>query len=360
MRGVALVLLCAGCGGFKPIADGGDDASVPDAGCPSFPCVVELATGRANSIALTVGNGMVYWADQGTAATVAHDGKIMQVPADGCRPGQADCPHTIADSQISPGGLALSVDGATLYWLELSDAAGTPASGKVWQIPLDGSMLASPFAQMQDGPRKIVTTLQTIYWINGNSGELRGKDVQFGSPNGAVLVPSLAGPVRLAVRQDTGALFWTEYGTNGSDGAVTTSDRFGMNGMVLATNRQSPRGVTAGTTFVYWAEAGAGAVMRAMPDGTMLGAVASDLLTPQDVAVDGLWIYWLEGGTQPNMLDGRVVARRLDGSDQRTIATDRHDPRYLAQDADWIYWVDGGDPTHDAYDGAVVKAAKPK
>ncbi len=139
-----------------------------------------------------------------------------------------------------------------------------------------------------------------------------------------------------------------------------TASPNGAEAQAIATNQQQPRGIADGSTYVFWANAGNGTIMRIGTDGTGESAFASSLATPSDVALDGGWLYWVEGGTSPNYVDGRVVAKRLDGSETRVLAGGRIYPHAVALDVDWVYWVDRGTPGGDFFDGAVARVAKPK
>jgi len=382
---IALLAL-AGCDRFREQASDGAadlrpdlpaDLAAPDGGCSDDPgtdphncgacgrdcqggaCVagecqpLVLAASRAAPQDLAVAHGFVYWVEQGTAANLALDGKVMQVPVAGCPSQGADCPKTLAQDQVSPGGVA--VDQNALYWLEHSDGQTTVGTGRVWQLPLPETTPVV-FASGQDRPRKVAIEAQRLFWVT--SSEMRGKYLVGGTGDGLTLADNQPSPVEITVHGTR--VYWTNYGTSDYSGSVMKSELTGAHLETLADKQQQPRGIAAGPTFVYWANAGNGTIMRVDPQSPSPEAVASSVATPNAVELDQEWLYYLEGGTQPYYADGRVVALRLDGSEKRTLATGQIYPRSLALDATCVYWVNRGTPGQDKLDGAVMKSARPR
>jgi hypothetical protein len=357
--GPIALLAVAGCGGFVGLYS--DDGGSPDlAGSGG---VTVLAGNRAASADLVVGGGFVYWVDEGTSSHNG-DGKVMRVPADGCG-GQSpsSCPTVLADMRNAPTAITLSLDGTTLLWTELQDATGSLTDGGVFSLDLTmiaGNMIGKPvqLAMQQDGPIKIAVDGTALYWINGNSGEVRRMWLDGGTPNGLVIAQPAA-PSGLAVDAAVQRVHVTTSGSNGGDGLLVAFDFDGKNAATLASSLHDPRGVALGPTYVYWVNTTDGTVLHARRDGSDFGPSASSRATPRAVALDADRLYWVEAGTAPYYLDGRVASCKLDGSDLQVLADHRSYPRNLALDDKYVYWVDRGTAGGDMYDGAVLRVEKP-
>jgi hypothetical protein len=119
--------------------------------------------------------------------------------------------------------------------------------------------------------------------------------------------------------------------------------------------------VAVGPTYLYWTNVGNGTIMRIpTSQGPTPEPLVSSASTPNDVTLDHDWLYWVEGGTAPYYLDGRVMAMKLDSSAKRTLASGQVFPRAIAVDDTCVYWVNRGTPDTDKFDGAVAKVAKPQ
>ena len=211
----------------------------------------------------------------------------------------------------------------------------------------------------QGGPRKLAADDISLYWVNGDSGELRRAWLDETTPGNAAIADMQVAPVELTLDLHNQSVYWTNYGSGNFGGLVQGADLGGQNRHTLGKGQAGPRGISVGPTHIYWANADNGTVMRAASDGSDLGAFASDRHNPNDVLVDGDWLYLAEGGSAPYYEDGRIVAFRLDGTDERVLAENQHYPRSLAVDASAVYWVDTGRRDSDQYDGAVMRVAKP-
>jgi sugar lactone lactonase YvrE len=328
-----------------------------DAGVPSTAQV--LSEHRAHPQDLVVTSGYVYWVDQGTYSAAGRDGQLLRAPVGGCH--DASCPEVMADALYSPGGVTLALDGSSLYFCELADPTTLAAnSGRIWQLTFGSNETPALFAMNQGGPRKLAADETALYWVNGDSGEVRRQWLDQGTPGGVNIASSQPSPVEVTVDVKSMRVYWTDFG-DGSDfgGTVHSSDVDGANERTLAPAQASPRGISVGPTYVYWANAGNGTVMRATATGMSVGAFASDRLAPNDVLVDGDWLYVAEGGSAPYYQNGRIVAMSLDGSVTKVLAENQRFPRSLASDAGAVYWVNVGTQMDDQYDGAVMRVGKP-
>jgi hypothetical protein len=346
-----LLLLCSGCTSFERLP------TFNDGGVSTTPQV--LADGRAHPQDLVVMGGFVMWVDQGTSAVGARDGKLLRAPVEGCR--DLTCPEALASDLYSPAGVALSLDGAHLYFSELADVVTLGANtGHIWQIDLGvGAETPSLFAMGQDGPTRIAADQDALYWVNHDGGEVRRQWLDMGTPGGLAIAAMQDTPMDIAVDVAAARVYWTDAGTGDFGGAVHVADPDGQNERTIAQGQAITRGLSLGPTYVYWANAGNGTVMRALPTGMEVSVFASDRRTPNDLLVDGDWIYLAEGGTAPAYLDGRIVALKLDGSAEKVLADDQKYPRALAMDGSAVYWVNVGSRDSDQSFGAVMRVAKP-
>jgi sugar lactone lactonase YvrE len=351
-----------GCGGgFHPIADGGDDGGDGAAGDAAG--ITTIADTRAGPVALALSPPgpptVVYWAEVGSATQGQRDGAIRSAAAD-CA---TSCVTPLATSRPAPSGIAVSPDGTQLFWSESENAAGDLSQGTVWQLDL-GSMQTMQLAQGQGWPRRVVASDTSILWLNEMTGEVRREDYPGGTPDGLPIVQALDSPARIAITLDQFAnadtIYWTNAGTNGSDGSLWTADSHGGGAHAIASNLAGPAGVALDSTWVYCAESGTGVLLRAAHDGTGAGPYASSLAAPKDVAVDLDRVYWVEAGTPPYYKDGRVSSLRIGGTLPDVIASGRRNPSAIALDQGYVYWTEFGAPTADMFDGGVYRAPKPK
>jgi hypothetical protein len=348
------VLLLVGCGGFT------QQTQFNDGGVPTTPQLI--AGSRTHAQDLVVHGGFVYWVEQGTAAQATRDGQVLRAPIDGCK--DNSCPQVMAQNVYSPAGITISLDGTTLFYSEYEDPTTfANASGRIWQISLGSDETPKLFADKQGEPRKLAVDETALYWVNAanddgtSSGDVHRAWLD-GSSQGAI-VTGRPSPVEISVDIKNANVFWTEFGTSEFDGSLMSADVQGNNLSELATAQDQPRGLTLGSTNVYWANFGNGTVMRANQDGTNVGAFASDRLSPSDVLISGDWLLVAESGSPPYYTDGRIVAMKLDGTDSKILADSQNNPRSLAMDDKAVYWVNAGTIMTDQYDASVMRVAKP-
>ena len=90
-------------------------------------CLVALASGQENPVALAVDATSVYWTNHGSGQFTS-DGSVMSVPIAG------GTPVTLAPGRVAPGGIA--VDASNVYWTEYG--GNGKALGAVMAVPLAG------------------------------------------------------------------------------------------------------------------------------------------------------------------------------------------------------------------------------
>jgi sugar lactone lactonase YvrE len=327
-----------------------------DGGVSTTPQV--LSDHRAHPQDLVLHGGYAFWVDQGSFANGTRDGQLLRIPVDGCR--DNSCTTILAGDLYSPGGVTVSPDGASLYFCELADASmSPPGPGRIWYITFGSNEQPYVFGPGQGGPVKVAADETALYWVNNAAGEVRRQWLDQGTPGGVAIADNQSAPVELTVDVRRQTVFWTNSGSGDFGGVVQGADVDGANRHTLGMGQASPRGISVGPTYVYWANAGNGTVMRALPGGGDLSAFTSDKHSPNDVLVDGDWLLVAEGGNAPYYQDGRILALRLDGSEERVLADKQRYPRSLAVDAYAVYWVNVGSRDDDQYDGALTRVAKP-
>ena len=194
--------------------------------------------------------------------------------------------------------------------------------------------------------------------MNGDSGELRRQWLDQGTPGGVAIVAMQDGPVELAVDVADARVYWTDYGGSDFGGGVTAPTPTGSTSTRWHRVRRASR-PPAGAHLPLLGQRRQRHGDAGAPTGKVIAAFASDRRTPNDVLVDGDWLYLAEGGSAPYYQDGRIVALKLDGTGSQVLADGQRYPRSLAVDANAVYWVDTGTLDSDQYDGAVMRVAKP-
>ncbi|MFP6684169.1 MAG: hypothetical protein VB934_05625, partial [Polyangiaceae bacterium] len=93
------------------------------------------------------------------------------------------------------------------------------------------------------------------------------------------------------------------------------------------------------STYVYWAEEGAGRIARAKLAGGTVEVIATGQNSPAFVAVDGVHVYWTNYAA-----DGTVMRAPIDGGAAVTLAAKQDKPYAVALKDGYVYWsnFDGG------------------
>jgi hypothetical protein len=252
-------------------------------------------------------------------------------------------PADLAD--LGYGANMIAIDGTNVYW--------TGNGGIVAKAPLDGG-LATNLVAFQDGITScgaIAVADPTVYFAitQNGKGDVQSVPVDGGTP--VVLAPVESSFLASSLALGANAIYWpanAELLSTPLDGGTTVP---------IASNVNA-NGVAVDARYVYWTQARGtvgGAVMRAPLDGGAPVAVATQLPSPQAIAVDGAGLYWTDysGSASAN---GTIFMAPLDGGALRVLATGQSSPDGIATDGARVYWANCG---VGADGGSVMAIAKP-
>ena len=264
-----------------------------------------------NSVAADAVN--VYWTD-------ADDGTVMAAPLATGKPLQ------VASTQSSPQGLFTDGSG-DLWWVE-------PTAGNV-DVALQGEA-ASVVAGGQAGPSAVVDDNAGVYWTTQGTSQEGAVMVQPTFANGMPPETVISGtwPLENLVLGGAGLLVVSD--THGGLFSVNPS---GMSTMGLSSN-PSIGGIAADDTFAYWTDGISSVAKVPLATGAPI-VLASAQAKPSEVAVDALYVYWINQGAEPGT--GAVMEGPLSsgGVAPHALATCQDSPRGLFVTAGDVYWISG-------------------
>lgn len=187
------------------------------------------------------------------------------------------------------------------------------------------------------------------------------------------LASAEASPTALAV--DATSVYWTDYGTGNSDGAVRKVSICGGATTTLAAGQNWPTGLVVDATNVYWLNRDglmtvpigggaptqlafymvtpmgiavtAGGVVYWFNDGSLMatGGGATSVVADakagnlNGLAVDSANVYWSEWGCGCPTSDGTINRIALEGGGVTTLASGLAHPSAMAIDGTHVYWV---------------------
>jgi hypothetical protein len=274
-----------------------------------------IVGGLTNPNSLAVDATNVYWTD-------ADDGTVMLAPLATGKPAQ------VASMQSSPQGLFTDGSG-DLWWVE-------PSAGNV-----DGAFQgegAFVVASGQAGPDAVLEDMTGVYWTTQGTTEGGAIMVQptsaAGMPPETVLSP-LAYPLENLVLGSTGLLIFSS--STGNLFSLVETEH-GQTPTLLS-NSPAVGGIAADETFAYWTDGISSVAKVAFTAGTPF-VLASQQAKPSDLAVDTLYIYWINQGTGPGT--GAVMEGPLTGGvAPHPLAACQDSPRGLVVTAGNVYWISG-------------------
>jgi hypothetical protein len=276
--------------------------------------VTTLASGRNSPAGLTADGLNVYWAEWGTAANGYTDGAVLSVPIGGTTA------TTLANAQNAPGYVA--VDDTNIYWTNQGSAANSFTDGTVAMRPLAAGGTATTLASALLEPEVLLgsssngTTYDTLYWTNFGSAANTDTD---GSVDTLALGTTGTQPTTVATGQ-AGAiglaggvlsdgnlyLFWTDLVGNTVEAVNATTA--GSVPFEVAIGQNSPWGILLGADGLYWANSGAGTIMKVVFIGTTPATLTSGQNTPANLTGDGTTgaaLFWSNEGTTGS--DGSIA-----------------------------------------------------
>jgi len=318
------VLGCAGCGvneealptdvdwpsGDLPVAA----AHAPQAGGitfdpialhePADPFTV-VASGQSNARGLHAAAGEVLW----TTVDFAGQARVVRVQAaSGAR-------EITALGRTSPRG-GVAYDDTHYFWADVQ-------AGTLWTA-LRGVAGAKRFADPLGFPRGIASSPSQVFWVTAVG------DLVFASksaPAPRILTTGPSGPTAIAV--DADHLYWSTEALGAllrmplAGGAVETIFLQGLYSSNLAFDADR----------VYWANADKRALMSVAKGGGEASLVAEDVAG--GVAVDAGFVYFIGAG-------GTVDRAGKDGSGRVALASGLVAPTEVAVDGDRVYVIDTG------------------
>jgi len=214
-----------------------------------------------------LGNGQVYFFAGNPTVSVCSASVLSQEPA----PTAA----TIA-SQAYALPTGLTFDGGTVYWRG-SDMINAVTPGGVRRLVAETTV---DVEHLQVGNN-------WVYWASPNHGKLMRVPTSGGTPT--TIAQGQSTPVGLVL--DDAKLTWINQG----DGTVRRANLNGSSPATVANGMGQLKTVTQDAGMLYWAN-DAGEVWRCATDGSGLMKIADGQVDPDDIAVDGNWVYWLIRG----------------------------------------------------------------
>jgi virginiamycin B lyase len=245
---------------------------------------------------------------------------------------------------------------AFIYW---TNVVGGPSQlGTIGRANLDGTGVNQNFIGASN-PQGVTVDGAHVYWSDlttpgGDlgSGTIGQANLNGGSPNQSFIgsgapptFPGAVGPEGIAV--DGAHVYWADSfrdQNNIAQGVIARAnlDGTGVNDTFVNVQFAAPIGVAVDGTHVYWT--GSNVIGRANLDGTGVNqAFITTADEPQGLAVDpsDTHIYWVNGGTGSI---GRADLPNGDNVTQRLITGDPDSPLGIAVDGAHIYWTNGEGP----------------
>ncbi len=213
---------------------------------------------------------------------------------------------------------------------------------------------AGPQALAGGQARPVALTLQggAVYWtnsgVNGKDGALKSVTPGGGTP---VTVPNSSQAPRSMISLSN-TLYWTDApGTHGSGTifeSVLSSGPMGGKPTVkpLVTMLDSPEGIASASGLLFWTDFQDGAIFKSGLDGSTPAKLVGNANYPYRIVADGLYVYWTNEGTAGKTPpDGSVVRYQYTAANGtvETLADTQYTPRAVAIDNDGqataVYWA---------------------
>jgi hypothetical protein len=252
----------------------------------------------------------------------------------------------------------LAIDTTNIYWTQ--DLTGTPPTGGIFSCPLTGCIDGGATTlAVGDGPRSIGVVGDSVFWVENVGQVVRRVGVDGGNPGTLVDVDAGLSPFRMAV--DDMYVYFTDD-ANGL--GLARVPQAGGAVVSLGSGGTSTYGVAVSSAGVFFTYGGTiDGVVALAPKNASLGTPPTIFATAQNspigLAADATNVYWTNRASATGA-DGAILTCPLAGCSggPTVLATNQAQPINIVTDADAIYWVNNG-KDNTATDGAVFKLAKP-
>ena len=287
-----------------PLAIGGDSIFAVDYGSGGRLLRITKADGTISPIAsgnifsVAVFGSSVYWT---TSTFGANDGRVTRAALDG------SSPLEIATGQATAS--AIAVDATGVYWVTGNGAT----DGAVMRLATTDPA-PFPFATAQSRPNSLALDGNNVYWLTvGAIGDGSDGAVLSKAKNGGSIVPSAsmqhnATGTGYSMTTFGGQVYWAPRGLGNTDGAVRSA--LGTGGGALtefAVNQVRPQGIAVDGSFVYWVDGGNGTdglLQRASLTTKAVTQLAGSLANPSTVVLDGALLYFATHGNANPLISG--------------------------------------------------------
>src|SRR5262249_12519020 len=172
-------------------------------------------------------------------------------------------------------------------------------------------------------------------------------------------------PLPVHVLVAGGSAYWDNR--NGSNGYIARESVQGGVATLLATGQLNANQLAEDGVFLYWALSGTASGMQTVMDGAILRApldgrgqtmtLLGGLPPAGGGGVDSGFVYFSTDGTYTAGRynhDGTIARAPLSGGLPTVLASGRNHPRFLAIDDVAIYWVDSGSVNTPGIDDGTV------
>ncbi len=322
----------------NPPTEGGPPPG--DGGCPAD-SRCELASGLDWPDFVVADENNVYW----TEAPVNDPSSVKSCPVSGCGP---NGPLVyFSDPNLMVGQLA--IDSTNVYWATNSSSLQN-VHGGIFSCPIAGCPGDTPHTILAntDGLTNVIVGSTYLYYVNEIAGAVHA--IPKNATNGAGDTVLYAGtmdindpydgvvPGQLAV--DTSNLYFADSFNGGVWRAPLAG---GRPVLMIFSNAGHDLPVAVDSTFVYYGDDSANAVVRNVKTGTPDGGsvtVAVRTPFPSGMAIDSPsnTIYWSDVGTAP----GTINKVSLGGGTKTVIDSTQSDPQGVAIDSTYVFYVNQG------------------
>lgn len=286
----------------------------------------------------------------GSCGTVCPDGYCSISPS-------ASSPTCKLPSLVASSGGTIeqiAIDSLYVYWTVGS------TSGGVYARSLGGGPNITVLAPLSN-PNAIAIGNSNLYWANETSGEIDWSSTYNATHNLTTVHPIVPGtdagtnqPTSVAV--DALNVYWTDIAAE----AVYQAPRTGGTAVPIAWGQSQPIAIAVDANNVYWVNNGSGgpdgSIVRTpianpeagLPDGGAWTTLAAAQTSPQNLAVDGTYVYWTSTQTKGTV---QAVSKTSSGSDTPiVIASGQAAPYGVVVDTnpsvpDYVYWTNSNDGT---------------